>query len=323
VENTETEVVAVADRLQDRLDLVKRRYPGTRITRDFRELLCTADIDAIAIATPISTHFELALAALQAEKHVLVEKPLSATSDQGRRLIEETERRGKLLLVDHTFVYTGAVRKIRDLMTAGALGDIYYYDSLRVNLGLFQHDVNVLWDLAVHDLSILTYILPAKPIAVSATGVSHVAGSPENTAYLTLFFEGSLIAHINVNWLAPVKVRRALIGGSERMIVYDELDPSEKVKVYDKGLVLGESRESVYHVLQGYRTGDMWAPQVDLTEALSVEIAHFAVCASTGERPLTDGHMGLQVVEILEAATRSMQTQGRPVELPVARPVLG
>jgi predicted dehydrogenase len=321
-ENADTQVVTVADRSEDRLALAQRRYPGVRTTTDYRDLLRDSDIDAVALATPITTHFELALAALQADKHVLVEKPLAATSEQGRRLIEEAARRHRVLLVDHTFVYTGAIRKIRDLIVSGALGELYYYDSLRVNLGLFQHDVNVLWDLAVHDLSIITYILPASPVAVSATGISHVPGSPENTAYLTLFFEGSLIAHVNVNWLAPVKVRRALIGGSERMIVYDELDPSEKVKVYDKGLVLGDSRESVYRVLQGYRTGDMWAPQVDLTEALNIEISHFASCAQSGERPLTDGYMGLRVVEMLEAATTSMRNQGRPVELAAALPTM-
>jgi predicted dehydrogenase len=321
-ENTETEVIAIADRVPERLSLVLRRYPGVQASTDYRELLRNSSIDAIAIATGVSTHFELALAALQAGKHVLVEKPLAATSEEARRLVEESCRRDRVLLVDHTFVYTGAVRKIRELIAEGALGDIYYYDSLRVNLGLFQHDVNVLWDLAVHDLSIMNHVLPAKPLAVSATGISHIPGSPENTAYLTLFFDGSLIAHINVNWLAPVKVRRALIGGSERMIVYDELDPSEKVKVYDKGIVLSESREHVYRVLQGYRTGDMWAPQLDLTEALSVEIAHFAACVHDGEKPLTDGHVGLQVVEVLEAATKSMQNQGRPVELSAMRPAV-
>jgi predicted dehydrogenase len=219
-------------------------------------------------------------------------------------------------MVDHTFVYTGAVRKIREVVEAGDLGDIYYYDSVRVNLGLFQHDVSVIWDLAVHDLSILDYVLPARPRAVSATGVSHVSGEPENIAYLTLFFDEGLIAHVHVNWLAPVKVRRTLIGGSRKMIVYDDIEPSEKVKIYDRGIsVSDQTTEGVYNMLVSYRTGDMWAPKLDLTEALRLEVSHFLDCVARGERPLTDGEAGLRVVRIMEAATRSMREQGRPVEL--------
>ena len=219
-------------------------------------------------------------------------------------------------MVDHTFVYTGAVRKIRAVVGAGDLGDVYYYDSVRVNLGLFQHDVSVIWDLAVHDLSILDHVLPARPRAVSATGMSHVARGPENIAYLTLFFSDALIAHIHVNWLAPVKVRRTLIGGSRKMIVYDDLEPSEKVKIYDRGIsVEDQGTEGVYKMLVSYRTGDMCAPQLDLTEALQVEIAHFIDCVEGRDRPTTDGHAGLRVVEIMEGATRSMAEQGRPVDL--------
>jgi predicted dehydrogenase len=272
-------------------------------------------VDAVVIATPVQFHFELALAALRAGKHVLVEKPMTSTSEQAARLIEEAAARRLVLMVDHTFVYTGAVRKMRELAEAGELGDIYYYDSVRINLGLFQHDVNVLWDLAVHDLSIMDYVLRRQPAAVSATGLAHVPGRPENIAYMTMFFDGSLIAHVHVNWLSPVKVRRTLLGGSRRMVVFDDLEASEKIKVYDRGISLNPSPENVYQMLIGYRAGDMWAPQLAVTEALSAEAAHFVACVRDGAVPTTDGEAGMHVVRLLEAATESMAHQGRPVPL--------
>jgi predicted dehydrogenase len=315
VETSNAQVVAVSDLRKERLSLVRSRYPMIETFQDHRTLFEDSRLDAIVIATPVSTHFDLAMQALRAGKHVLVEKPLTATVEQALRLIKEANRCNRILMVDHTFVYTSAVRKIRDLVMSNELGDIYYYDSVRVNLGLFQHDVNVIWDLAVHDLSIVDYVLPAKPRAVSATGMSHIAGEPENIAYLTLFFDGNLIAHIHVNWLAPVKVRRTLIGGSRRMIVYDDLEPSEKVRVYDKGITVDKSPESVYQMLVGYRTGDMWAPHLDMVEALRVETSHFIDCIERGECPITDGAAGLEVVRVLEAATQSMKEQGHPVAL--------
>jgi predicted dehydrogenase len=308
-------VIAVSDLRAERLAPVQARYPSVKTTSDHRDLFSDPSIDAIAIATPVSTHFELALQALQAGKHVLVEKPLTATSDQAMRLIDEAQRRNKVLMVDHTFVYTGAVRKIRELVESASLGDIYYYDSVRVNLGLFQHDVNVIWDLAVHDLSIMNYVLPFKPRSVSATGISHVAGEPENIAYLTIFFDNGVIGHIHVNWLAPVKIRRTLIGGSQKMIVYDDLEPSEKIKVYDKGITVNKNPESVYKMLVGYRSGDMWAPNLDGTEALRTEAIHFVNCIEKGEQVITNGEAGLRVVRILEAATQSMRKYGEPVAL--------
>jgi predicted dehydrogenase len=254
--------------------------------------------------------------ALNAGKHVLVEKPMTATSEQAIRLIEEAERRRLVLMVDHTFVYTGAVRKIRALTSSGELGEIYYYDSTRVNLGLFQRDVDVMWDLAVHDLSIMEHVLSgARPTAVTATGMNHVAGGPENIAYLTIFFEGNLIAHINVNWLSPVKIRRTLIGGSKQMIVYDDMEVSEKVKVYDRGITVKNNPEAVYKMLIGYRSGDIFSPQLDVTEALATEARHFAECIEQGDTPITGGASGLQVVRILEAATISMRERGRLVPL--------
>lgn len=318
VETPGCEVAYVSDLRPERLAVVKDRYPAIETTADYRDMLTNPKVDAVAIATPISTHFELALQAMQAGKHALVEKPLAARADQARRLIDEADRRALVLMVDHTFVYTGAVQKIRELVATDVLGDIYYYDSVRVNLGLFQHDANVLWDLAVHDLSIMDYILPLKPVAVSATGISHFKGEPDNVAYMTLFFETSLISHIHANWLAPVKLRRTLIGGSRKMVVYDDLEPSEKVKVYDKGVGISGS-EGVYQMLISYRTGDMWAPNLDMTEALRTEARHFGRCIEYGQRPMTDGQAGLQVVGLLEAAQRSIAERGRPVDLKIER----
>ena len=306
----------VCDLSTSRLALAAARYPAIATGTDAAEIFADPAIDAVAIVTPVSTHFDFAMQALRAGKHVLVSKPLTATSDQARQLIDEAARRKLVLMVDHTFVYTGAVRKIREVVDAGDLGDIYYYDSVRVNLGLFQHDVSVVWDLAVHDLSILDYVLPARPRAVSTTGMSHVAGEPENIAYLTLFFDDALIAHIHVNWLAPVKVRRTLLGGSRKMIVYDDIEPSEKVKVYDRGIsVTDQTTEGVYTMLVSYRTGDMWAPRLDLTEALQLEAGHFIRCVEGQDQPTTGGDAGLRVVRIMEAAATSMREQGRPVEL--------
>jgi predicted dehydrogenase len=299
----------------ERLTLAGKRCPGAQLTTHVEELMSHPDVDAVAISTPVSTHFELAMTALRAGKHVLVEKPVTTCLDDARALIDEAESRSLVLMVDHTFVYTGAVRKIRDLSDTGSLGEILYYDSTRINLGLFQHDVDVIWDLAVHDFSIMDYVLPSRPCAIAATGVSHISGGTENIAYITAFFEDNLIAHINVNWLSPVKVRRTLIGGSKKMVVYDDMEPSEKIKVYDKGITVKNGPESVYKMLVGYRTGDMWAPQVDMAEALRLEAQHFGECIELGKKPITDGYAGLRVVEMLEAATQSMKARGRLVEL--------
>lgn len=310
-----TRVTAICDARADRLELAGRRCPGVQLTTEATALFSNPDVDAVAISTPVSTHFELARQALRAGKHVLVEKPLTSSLAQAQELVAEAERRKLVLMVDHTFVYTGAVRKIRELSANGGLGEIYYYDSVRVNLGLFQHDVDVIWDLAVHDFSILDYVLPVKPCAIAATGATHVQGGKENIAYITMFFESNMIAHINVNWLSPVKIRRTLIGGSKQMIVYDDMEPSEKVKVYDKGITVRNGPESIYNMLVGYRTGDMCAPQLDMAEALKTEAQHFSECVERGERPITDGYSGLRVVEMLEAATQSMKGRGRLVEL--------
>jgi predicted dehydrogenase len=309
------QVVAVSDLDPHKLSLAKRRHPGIVATTEFRDLLADRRIDAIAIATPANSHYELALAALKAGKHVFVEKPLAQTSDQVRRLIDEADRRNRVLMVDHTFLYTPAVQKIRQLIVDGSLGDIYYYNGIRASLGLFQSDVSVIWDLAVHDMSIIHYILDEEPVAVSATGASHVAGTPENMAHIALFFQSSCIAHISVNWLSPVKVRQTFIGGSRKMIVYDDVEATEKIKVYDKGITVNETVETAHQLRIGYRAGDMWAPHLPAKEALQTEAEHFIACVCTGESPMSDGMSGLRVVEILEAASRSIAEQGTPVRL--------
>jgi predicted dehydrogenase len=297
------------------------RHPSAVVVEDWRALLADPGVDAVMIATPTRLHFEIALAALRAGRHVLVEKPMAASAREASVLIEEAARRGLTLMVDHTFVYTGAVQKIRDLVVTGVVGDVFYYDSTRINLGLFQSDVNVIWDLAVHDLAILDFVLGARPLAVSANGAVHIKGTPENMAHITLYLDGGATAHLNVNWLAPVKIRRTLVGGSRRMIVYDELEPSEKVKIYDRGVDLRDpggaqaGPEEIRRLLPDYRMGDVWIPQLPVKEALLTEVEHFVHCVGAGAVPLTDGESGLRVVSMLEAASRSLRQRGQPVDL--------
>lgn len=313
--NSSACVVGVSDLDPSRLESIKRSYPGVMTTERYNDLLKDPGIHAIIIATPVHTHYELALAALRAGKHILVEKPLAQSADLVRRLIDEAERRRLTLMVDHTFLYTPAVRKIRELMMRGELGELYYYDSTRSSLGLFQNDVNVIWDLAVHDLSIIQYILDENPVAVSATGSCHVAGSPENMAHITLFFDSRCVAHVSVNWLSPIKVRQTFVGGSKKMIVYDDLEPTEKIKVYDKGITLNASSQDAHQFRIGYRAGDMWAPHISTKEALQTEVEHFIDCVRTGTKPVSDGASGLRVIEVLEASSRSIADQGKPVML--------
>jgi predicted dehydrogenase len=325
-ETPDCTVVSVSDLSRDRLAKIGPRYPTVETTTDYRDLLCDPRVDAVVVATPVSTHFKLGMEALQAGKHVLIEKPMTCDTSEARRLVDEADVRKRILAVDHTFVYTPAVRKIHELVTKGDLGDIYYYDSVRVNLGLFQHDVNVIWDLAVHDLAIMDYLLPVQPVAVSATGISHVPGEPENMAYVTLHFDANVMAHLHVNWLSPVKVRKTLVGGSRKMVSYDDLEPSEKIRVYDKGITLKDvnapadgNGNGTHAMLVGYRSGDVWAPQIALTEALSIEARHFVDCIANNLTPIADGNSGLRVVSMLEAATQSMRASGRLVEFSSSR----
>jgi predicted dehydrogenase len=308
-------VAAVADLDSKKLELVQRRYPAVKTTQRFQDLLQDPGIDAVAIATPVGTHFDLGMAVLKAGKHLWVEKPMTETLAQAAKLIDEADRRKLTVFVDHTFIYTGAVRRMGQLMKSGDLGRVYYYDSIRVNLGLFQRDVNVISDLAVHDFSILDYLLGEHPVAVSASGTNHFPGTPENLAYITLFYDSGTIAHTNVSWLAPVKVRQILVGGSKRMIMYDDLEPSEKVKIYDKGVSFTENPQQIYEMRVGYRTGDMWAPKLDATEALRLGGEHFVDCLQHGTVPQTDGQLGMRVVELIEAATKSMRRRGETIQI--------
>jgi predicted dehydrogenase len=309
------ELAGIADLDPKKLEIVKRRYPAVKTTTDFQDLLRDPNIDAIAIATPVNTHFELGMAVLKAGKHLWLEKPMTETSFQARKLVDEAEKRNLVLLVDHTFCYTGAVRKMAEVVASEELGRVLYYDSVRVNLGLFQRDVSVISDLAVHDFSILDFLLHEHPVAVSAGGINHFPGTPENLAYITMFYDSGTIAHINVSWLAPVKVRQILLGGSKKMITYDDLEPSEKIKIYDKGVSFTDDPAKIYEMRVGYRTGDMWAPKLAGAEALAVEADHFVDCIEQGKSPITDGRLGLRVVELVEAATSSMRGRGETVHI--------
>ena len=307
------QVAAVCDQSAAALKRVKQAYPDQPVTESASELLASPQIDAIAVVTPVCTHFELAKAALENGKHVFVEKPFTSTTEQAEELIELAERKNLTIMVDHTFLFTGAVKKIRQLIDEGVLGDLYYYDSTRVNLGLFQHDVSVIWDLAPHDLSIIDFLISEKPEAVIATGEAHLNGLVD-VAFITIYFARNTIAHVNVNGLSPVKVRTTLIGGEKKMLVWNDLEADEKIKVYDKGVEM-ENGHGLYDLLVSYRAGDMWAPRVEQAEALKVELNYFLGCVTKGETPLNGGAAGFRVVQLLEAAERSLKERGRAIQL--------
>jgi predicted dehydrogenase len=306
-------VVAICDRDPTAFARAQAHYPGIAATADAAEVLTGPDIDAVAIATPVSTHYALARQALDHGKHVFVEKPFTATSAEAEDLIARAERGRRVVMVDHTFLFTGAVRKIKQLVDDGMLGRLYYYDSTRVNLGLFQHDVNVIWDLAPHDFAIIDHVLGLEPEQVVATGQAHLNGH-EDLAYITLYFPNGVIAHVNVNWLSPMKVRTTLLGGDRKMLVWNDLEPAEKLKVYDKGVEI-TGQQGIYDLLVSYRSGDMWAPRLEDGEALQREVRHFLDCVATGQRPISDGRAGWRVVRMLEAAQRSVERRGAPVAL--------
>ena len=307
-------IQVIADFSSAALERAGRRHPSALLMSDWRDAINDPSVDAVIVATPVSTHFDIALAALKAGKHVLVEKPMADSVLKASLLVEEAAKRSLLLMVDHTFVYTGAIQTIRGLIDAGKIGDIYYYDSTRINLGLFQHDVNVIWDLAVHDFAIMDYLFDAEPVAISANAAGFLPANPENMAHLSVFFSDGAMAHLNVNWLAPVKVRQTLIGGSERMIIYDDMQTSEKVKIYDRGATC-DSLGTATDKRVSYRIGEMWAPAISSKEALVTEIEQFVHCIESGLKPPTDGESGLRVVEMLTAATRSTVMRGQPIEL--------
>ncbi|MDX6445925.1 MAG: hypothetical protein QOH71_2999 [Blastocatellia bacterium] len=313
-ENESAELRWVCDADESRLAAMGRRYPAAQTTTDYQKLLTDPKLDAIAVVTPVATHFEIARGALLAGKHLLVEKPLTATEREAEELIDLAERTQRTLMVDHTFVYTGAVRRIKEILDSGELGELLYFDSVRINLGLFQKDINVLWDLAPHDLSIMDYLIDRQPEGLSAIGSCHIERGIENIAYLIMHFAGDFIAHFHFNWLAPVKIRRTMIAGSSKMILYDDIEPTEKVRVYDKGVTtnrVGPDREADYQTLVSYRTGDVWAPKLDSTEALRHVVAEFLNSIRESRRPLTDGQSGLRVVRLLEAAQLSIKNGGQ------------
>jgi predicted dehydrogenase len=308
-----SEVKAIAEINPAAQARARKAYPGVNVTPSAMDVISSPQIDAVAIVSPVWTHYELSKAALENGKHVFVEKPFTSTGAQGEELINLAQQKNLKIMVDHTFLFTGAVKRIAQLIGEGALGKLYYYDSTRVNLGLFQHDINVLWDLAPHDLSIMDHLIKATPEGIVATGQGHLNGH-EDVAYMTLYFPENVIAHINVNWLSPVKVRTTLIGGEKRMIVWNDLEADEKVKVYDKGVKI-TSREGVYQMLVSYRSGDMWSPQLEQVEALRQELTYFVDCVNTGQEPFNNGCAGLRVVRMLEAASESLARKGAFVRL--------
>ncbi|HWY53296.1 MAG TPA: Gfo/Idh/MocA family oxidoreductase [Terriglobales bacterium] len=308
-----SKVVAVCDKSPMARKRIHKTYPHISVLSETSDLMSSTEIDAVAIVTPVWTHYELTKAALQNGKHVFVEKPFTSCSAQAEELIELAEKKNLKIMVDHTFLFTGAVKKIGQLLEEGTLGKIYYYDSMRVNLGLFQHDVNVIWDLAPHDLSIIDHLIKETPEAVSATGQTHLNGH-EDVAFITVYFPNKIIAHINVNWLSPVKVRTTLIGGEKKMLVWNDLEADEKIKIYDKGVHI-TSREGLYNLLVNYRSGDMWAPQLEQIEALKQELAYFVDCIANDDTPFNDGAAGLRVVKLLEAANKSVTERGALVRL--------
>ncbi len=309
----ESQVLAIADLGVSAQKRAQRAYPGIKVTSNPMDLILSTEIDAVAVVTPVWTHYELAKAALENGKHVFVEKPFTSNAAQGEELIDLARKKNLRIMVDHTFLFTGAVKKIRQLLNEEALGRLYYYDSTRVNLGLFQHDINVLWDLAPHDLSIMDYLIDSKPEAISATGQKHLNGH-EDIAFMTLYFPEKTIAHINVNWLSPVKIRTTLIGGEKKMVVWNDLEADEKVKVYDRGVKI-TSQEGVYDALVHYRSGDMCVPQLEQGEALRRELTYFVDCISKGQDPFNDGNAGLRVVRMLEAGSESLSKRGSLVYL--------
>lgn len=306
-------VVAVCDKNTSALGRLRRNYPGVNITSDVNEVVRSPDIDVVTVITPVSTHFELAKAALENGKHVFVEKPFTSTAAEATELIELAAKKNLKIIVDHTFLFTSAVRRIKQIIDEDVLGELYYYDSTRVNLGLFQHDVNVIWDLSPHDFSIMDYLIKERPQAIAASGKAHI-NAKEDIAYIMVYFQNNIIAHFNVNWLSPVKLRTTLIGGEKKMLVWNDVDADEKIKVYDRGVEV-TSKEGIYDLLVNYRSGDMWAPKVDQTEALRLETEYFVDCIERNETPFNDGQAGLRVVRMLEACDESLKNNGRMVYL--------
>ncbi len=315
-ENYNTDIIYACDLDIKRLERIKLRYPTVTATTNYKDLLRDKNLQAVAIATPVRTHYKLIKEVFDAGKHVLIEKPLASKVKEAEELVELANKKNLILFVDHTFIYTGAVKKIKEVIFSGGIGDICYFDSVRVNLGLFQSDINVIWDLAPHDISIMDYLITEKPKNVVATGASHTHSGIEDIAYVSVNFKNNLIAHFHLNWMSPVKIRRIILGGNKKMIVFDDLDPADKVKIYDKGITLAKTNKKVvYQNIIQYRVGDMYAPNIDNTEALKIMVDHLADCLLNKKTPITDGESGLRVVRILEAAEKSMKKGGIKIRL--------
>jgi len=313
-EMKDANVIVCCDKSPDRLAQVKAKHPSIEVTTEYEDVLNNPAVDAVVISTPVAFHYSLARKALEHGKHLLVEKPVTSSVAEAEKLVELAEQRKLTFMVDHTFIYTGAVRKMKELIDSGDIGDLYYFDSVRINLGLIQRDVNVLWDLAPHDIAILEHLVKEKPASVCANGACHVGNGLENVAYLTVYFNSGLIAHFHNNWLSPVKIRTMLVGGSKKTIHYDDMELSEKIKIYDRGVDV-TTKEGVHDALISYRLGDMWAPRLDPTEALRLMAAEFVDCVQTGRQSLTDGVSGLNVVKILEASEMSIKHRGKEIKL--------
>ena len=304
----------VVDARQERLNLVSKNYPAIQCSTNADDILHNPEIDAVVIATPVFAHYTLAKRALENGKNVLVEKPMTASVQEAEGLIELAEKKGLLLMVDHTFLYTGAVRKIKDLVDNGTIGRVQYIDSTRINLGLFQPDINVLWDLAPHDISILNYLVDQRPVSVNATGVTHTGNEIENIAYLTLNYADGFIAHFNCSWTSPVKIRMMMIGGDKKMVVYNDIEPTEKVKIYDTGYE-HKTDEDKKRILVDYRAGDVFVPKLNTTEALADMAKDFITCIIEKKIPVSNNRIGLDVVKILEASNESIKNKGKEVAI--------
>jgi predicted dehydrogenase len=314
---TDGNVLYVADFRQNRLDVVNKLYPAIKTTKSAEDAINDPKTDAVVIATPVFTHFELAKKALNAGKHVLLEKPMTATSAEAEELIELAEKKGKVLMVDHTFLYTGAVEKIKELIDGNVIGKLQYIDSTRINLGLFQPDVNVLWDLAPHDISILNYLTDEKPHSVQAIGISHTNNGIENIAYLTLNYDSDMIAHFNCSWTSPVKIRQFLIGGNKKMILFDDTEPSEKIRLYDTSYHFEDKRADAekHKILVDYRVGDISIPKVPMKEALGGVAKDFISAITKGTTPVSDYISGINVIKVLEASQISIKNKGKEVKV--------
>lgn len=311
---SDANLVSISDLNQTRLKLAKNNYPNIKIYSDPRELIQSDDTQAIAIVTPVYTHFELAKAALEKGKHIFVEKPFASSAREAEELINIAKKNGLIIMVDHTFLFTGAVKKIREVIDSQELGSLFFYDSVRVNLGLFQHDVNVLWDLAPHDFSIMHYLIDKNPVAISALGTGHFGRGMEGVAYVAAHFDNGFIAHFHCNWLSPVKMRRTLISGNKKMLVWDDLLPDEKIKIYDRGIEF-KNADGIHNLLVSYRSGDMYSPKISNTEALQQEAEYFVECIKSNTEPFNNGEAGLKVVKMLEAADKSLKNGGDKVRI--------